>query len=226
MHKFDKGCGFAIVTNDTAKEKIEEQLGKATKAKIDPTSRLTNKIQKKLCKLRKESKFTNKTYFELYPSDPIPPRLYGTIKAHKPEKNFPMRLIVSTKDTPPYGISKYLVDVIQPTLNKNHHKVKNSRSFVSQAHTWKIEPDEIQVSYDVTNLLMVVLSESYLQYRVKNAIELALTFDIAPKTFRRYVDDSHARFGSRNNATEFLNVLNSLDPQIQYTIEYELIIRN
>ena len=39
---------------------------KVTKAKIDPTSRLTNKIQKKLYKLRKENKFTNKTYFELY----------------------------------------------------------------------------------------------------------------------------------------------------------------
>ena len=62
MHEFDKACGFAILTNDTAKEKIEEQLGKATKAKIDPTSRLTNKIQKKLCKLRKENKFTNKTF--------------------------------------------------------------------------------------------------------------------------------------------------------------------
>ena len=45
--------------------------------------------------------------------------------------------------------------------------------------------------------------------------------EIAPKTFRRYVDDSHARFGSRNNATEFLNGPNSQDPQIQYTIEYE-----
>ena len=93
-----------------------------------------------------------KTYFELYPSDSIPPRLYGTIKAHKPEKSFPMRVIVSTICTPPYGISKYLVDIIQPTLNKNHHKVKSSRSFISQAQTWKIEPDEIQVSYDVTNL--------------------------------------------------------------------------
>ena len=71
MHEFDNGCGFAFVTNDTAKEKIEEQLGKATKAKIDPISRLTNKIQRKLCKLRKENKFTNKTYFELYPSDPF-----------------------------------------------------------------------------------------------------------------------------------------------------------
>ena len=36
--------------------------------------------------------------------------------------------------------------------------------------------------------MMVVLSESYLQ----NAIELALTFDIAPKTFRRYLDFSHS----------------------------------
>ena len=198
-----------------------------------------------------------------------------------------MRVIVFKIGTPPYGISKHLVDIIQPTLNKNHHKVKNSRSFVSQAQTWKIEPDEMQASYDVPNLypsilinkaidvimqqlsedyeelktrtkltlvdiqqlielcvsecyflwdnliwsllnsgpiglsIMVVLSKSYLQYLEKNAIELALTFDIAPKTFRRYVDDFHARFGSRNNATEFLNVLNSQDPQMQYTIEYE-----
>ena len=113
VHEFDKGSGFAIVTNDTVKEKIEEQLGKATKAKIDPTSRHTNKIQKKLCKLSKENKFTNKIYFELYPSDSIRPRLYGTIKVHKPEENFPMRVIVST------------IDIIQPTLNKNQHKVKN-----------------------------------------------------------------------------------------------------
>ena len=54
-----------------------------------------------------------------------------------------------------------------------------------------------------------------------NAIELALKFDIAPKTFRRYVDNSYARFGSRSNATEFLNVFNSQDPQIQYTIGCE-----
>ena len=55
----------------------------------------------------------------------------------------------------------------------------------------------------------------------KNAIELALRFDVSAKVFRRYVDDSHARFGSRNNANEFLNFLNSQDPQMQYTIEYE-----
>ena len=54
VHEFNKGCGFAIVINDTAKGKIEEQPGKSTKEKIDPTSRLTNKMQKKNYKLRKQ----------------------------------------------------------------------------------------------------------------------------------------------------------------------------
>ena len=55
VHEFDKGSGFAILTNDTAKEKIEEQLGKTTKAKIDPISRLTNKIQKNFANLEKKT---------------------------------------------------------------------------------------------------------------------------------------------------------------------------
>ena len=38
------------------------------------------------------------------------------------------------------------------TLNKNQYKLKNSKSFVSHTQTWKIEPDEIQVSHDVPNL--------------------------------------------------------------------------
>ena len=33
VHEFDKACGFAILTNDTAKEKIEEQLAKQQKQK-------------------------------------------------------------------------------------------------------------------------------------------------------------------------------------------------
>ena len=67
--------------------------------------------------------------------------------------------------------------------------------------------------------VMVMLSQSYLQNLEKNVMELALTFDIAPRTFCRYADDSHAQFASRNNATELLNVLNSQDPQ--YTTEYD-----
>ena len=82
-------------------------------------------------------------------SDPIPPRLYGTVKAHKPEKNYPLCIVVSTIGTPCYGISKYLIKIIQPTLSKSQHKIKNSVEFVNEAKTWKISPAKIQVSYDV-----------------------------------------------------------------------------
>ena len=49
---------------------------------------------------KKRKKFIDKKYFQIYPLDPMPPRLYGTITAHKPEKNCPMRTIASTIGTP------------------------------------------------------------------------------------------------------------------------------
>ena len=71
-------------------------------------------------------------HYKVYPSDAIPPQLYGVVKAHKPEKNYPMRAIVSTIETVPYGTSKYLVEIIQPTLNKNIHRVTDSCPFVQE----------------------------------------------------------------------------------------------
>ena len=170
-----------------------------------------------------------------------------------------MSTAVSTIGTPPHGISKYLVRIIQPTLNNSQHKIKNSVEFVNEAKTWKISPTEIQVSYDVNNLypsvpldkfihinveylkndfnnvkrrikitladihqltelcvsecyflynnliwklynsgpiglsIMVVLSECYLQRLEEKSIALSFVLNISPKTFKRYVDDSHAR---------------------------------
>ena len=152
VYPFDKGSGFVVLSEGDAIHKIEEQLRKAKVIDEDSTQKYTSKNQKHLCKLRKEKKFTDKEYFEIYTSDPIPPRIYGTVKAYKPEKNYPMRTVVSTTGTPPYGISKYLVKIIQLTLNKSQHKIKNSVEFVNEAEIWKISPTEIQVSYDVVNL--------------------------------------------------------------------------
>ena len=45
------------------RKKIEKQLGKATKAKIDPTSRLTNKIQKNFVNLEKKTNLQTRHLF-------------------------------------------------------------------------------------------------------------------------------------------------------------------
>ena len=78
--------------------------------------------------------------------------MYGTIKAHKPEKDYPTRTVVSTVGTPTHGISQFLVEIIQPVMKKNETKIKHSSTFVMEAKTWTISPQEVQVSYDIVNL--------------------------------------------------------------------------
>ena len=68
-----------------------------------------------------------------------------------------MKTVVSTIGTPAFGISKYFVEIIQLTLNKNKNKVQNSTSFLHEANEWKIESTEIQVSYHVVTLYPSVL---------------------------------------------------------------------
>ena len=251
----------------------------------DPTDTLKNKFQRTISALKKEEKIDTMLFRNIYPSDAVPPRLYGFVKAHKPNKQYPMRPVVSTVGTAFYGTSKFLVDLLQPTLNKNLTRVKNSTSFTDEAREWSIAEDEVQVSYDVVNLypsvpigrsievvmdlvsdnydeisqrtklsvsdigkllnlclskcyflwdnkifviedagpiglsLMVTMAEAYLQFLESKSLREAL--NCSPKTFRRYVDDSHGRFESLEKAEQFLMILNSQDTKIQYTMENE-----
>ena len=54
-----------------------------------------------------------------------------------------MRTIVSTIGTVPHGTSKYIVEIIQPTLNKKIHLVINSYTFVQEAKTWEIYQEKV-----------------------------------------------------------------------------------
>lgn len=136
IYPFDKGAGLVRVPKVDAIRKIEEQIENTEIIKVDPTTSLAMKFWSTLRELKtKQIRWLNT-------SDPIPPRMYGAIKAHKPEKNYPMRIIVSTIGTPRHKISENLVKLIQP----------NSETFVNKAKNWTIEPDEVQVSYDVVNL--------------------------------------------------------------------------
>ena len=55
---------------------------------------------------------------------------------------------MSTIGAVPYGPSKYLLEIIQPNLNKNIHRVIHSHTFVQEAKTWEIYQDKVQVSHD------------------------------------------------------------------------------
>ena len=55
---------------------------------------------------------------------------------------------------------------------------------------------------------MIVLCKSYVQNLDHKAIAEALTLNLSPRTYRRYVDDTHTRFTSKEQSREFRNILN------------------
>ena len=152
IYPFDKGNGFVRMSQTTADTKMIEGIGRTTILQKDPTKTHMTKIQKTLCSMRKQIEIPKRLYHRIYPSDAIPPRAYGQCKAHKPTKQYPFRILVSTIGTAPYGLSEYLVNIIQPTLSKSEYFVKNSRTFVEEAKSWSINPNEVQVSFDVVAL--------------------------------------------------------------------------
>ena len=48
-----------------------------------------------------------------------------------------------------------------------------------------------------------------------------LTLNLAPKTYRRYVDDINARFKSKEQSREFQKIVNKQGKHIQFNIEDE-----
>ena len=66
---------------------------------------------------------------------------------------------------------------------------------------------------------MVVLQETYFQNLEQKAIAEALTLNLAPRMYRRYVDDTHGRFESKEQSREFQKILNKQDKHIQFTVE-------
>ena len=119
IYPYDKGSGLVRIKSEDALSKIQEQIGNATIVNKDPTPRIARRFQNALREIKKQGRIDDKLYERLYPSDPIPPRMYGTVQAHKPEKDYPMRIVVSTVGTPSYKTSEHLVQLSQPILNKN-----------------------------------------------------------------------------------------------------------
>ena len=89
-----------MAPSENAMAKVEEQLRKSNRVDVDPINVLTGKFKRLLRQLKKKGKLDKKTYASVYSLDWKPSRLYGALKAHKPEKNYSLRAVVSTAGTP------------------------------------------------------------------------------------------------------------------------------
>ena len=78
---------------------------------------------------------------------------------------------------------------------------------------WNKQIHSLKDSGPIGLSLMVVLAESFLQMIETNALRIARNrlSPVDPITHKRYVDDSHNRFLTKNKSEEFLGILNEQD---------------
>ena len=114
-------------------QKIEEQLGKGKIAENDPTMKFTIKIQKILCRLRKEKSLQIQNI-----SKYIPQILYDHhFMVKTGEELSHENYCVNHGNTRIWNIQLPCRNN-STTLNKNNNKIQNSTSFVHETKDWKI----------------------------------------------------------------------------------------
>ena len=129
---------------------------------------------------------------------------------------------------------KKAIDVIMQLLQEDWEDVRTSTKLTIEDirklldlclstcyFLWENEFFTVEDAGPIGLSLMVVIAEGYLQFLESTAISNSIISGCAPKTFYRYVDDSHARFNEMDEADRFLLELNSQDPKIQYTVKKE-----
>jgi len=75
---------------------------------------------------------------------------YGLPKIHKP--NCPLRIIVSTINSPLFHLAIFLKEILQGGLDNSFGFVSNSYQLVRELKEFALDPDHIMVSLDVTSL--------------------------------------------------------------------------
>lgn len=135
----------------------------------------------------------NKKY-NLIPSNPMMPRLYGLPKIHKP--GVPIRPVVSFCNTPVCFISKFILNIIKSLTNFSpSNTVKNNTDLANRIKNLHIPDNYLMISLDVTNLFTTVpiaetlplvadlLSANNVQFSIKTNILTLLKFCLSQNFF-------------------------------------------
>ena len=90
------------------------------------------KIQRTRRDLHKKGKFDDKTYKSIYPLGSVTPSASIAIKAHKPAKKHPARVITSHIGAPQENLASHLNQILTPLIKNDPYVCKNSADFVQK----------------------------------------------------------------------------------------------
>lgn len=151
----DKGQTTVVMKTETYIEKMNELLNDTStykKISKDPLNIMKNAVNDLIKRWNKCEYIDKKTYNHLRsPNDNhYLPKCYGLPKIHK--TNNPLRIIVSSIDSPTYNLSRYMTTIIKEAVQKPTSYIKDSWSFVKKIKGINVSTDECLISLDVTSL--------------------------------------------------------------------------
>ena len=148
----DKGRATVILDQDSYKEKMMELLnsGDYYLCKRNPTARIELAVRTALKEAEQKELIDAHTKKWLSPYHSLTPQIYGLPKIHKP--GTPLRPIVCTINSPTYEIAKMLAKILTPMTGHTNSFIKNSTHLVEELRNWRIEQEDLMVSFDVKSL--------------------------------------------------------------------------
>ena len=157
----DKGRIMVAMENINGEDSYEYKMKKVLidlKAKPSIRSKkdwdLTEKVSRDgatvIDNIVKRNEITKEEGDRLKPKGCHAPRLSGLPKIHK--EDVPMRGIVSTVGSPFEKLSRYLIPILRTIQGRSGLYIKNSRELKEKIKNWRVERNEVLVSYDVKNL--------------------------------------------------------------------------
>ena len=106
----------------------------------------------------KSKLFTEREYYQLYPTGSNAGKFYGTAKVHKLKQgdtvdHLPLRPIVSKCGTASYKLAKYLAKLLS-TLSKSQYtvQIKEFEEFINHIKKQKVPSNYKMISFDVISL--------------------------------------------------------------------------
>jgi len=104
----------------------------------DPIKKLSQELRTLLSRWKNKELIDLHTYRKLHTTDGMLPRAYGLPKIHK--LGYPLRIIVSSIDSPLYSLSNYLHNIIKNSIPTPPSFIKNSYHLVSKLSGIRLDP--------------------------------------------------------------------------------------
>jgi hypothetical protein len=149
---YDKGKGFVVLNKEDLERKAFAEMDKVKFDQKDGTKKLEKQIATMIDKLFLEAKISEDQKKDLKSPDSIAPASWPAIKAHKPQKDYPARNVVSHIGCPQENLAKFLISLLHPLTKNDPYNCKNSVEIADAFRNKVLDESFTFVSYDATAL--------------------------------------------------------------------------